>query len=161
MGDALSLDELALAVGTALIGRGTKVATAESCTGGWLAQALTAVAGSSAWFERGFVVYSNSAKCEMLGVETTTLVCFGAVSPETAKAMAEGALRASHADVAIAITGIAGPSGGTPEKPVGTVCFALAGKTVDTKNVTHHFAGDRRAIRFQSVMTALQLLLVD
>ena len=121
---------LAEAVGRALSARGYKLVTAESCTGGWLAQAITAVPGSSGWFERGFVVYSNASKCEVLGVRAETLARFGAVSIETAAEMAEGALQASHADVSVAITGIAGPAGGDADKPVGTVCLACGGAPV-------------------------------
>ena len=136
--------------------QGLMLATAESCTGGWVAQVITSVAGSSEWFERGFVAYTNLAKREMLGVSTTILSRYGAVSEQTARAMAEGALTHSHAQVALAITGIAGPSGGTPEKPVGTVCFAWAGKKRDTNSAKHLFTGDRESVRRQSVAMALQ-----
>ncbi|MDH3563930.1 MAG: CinA family protein, partial [Gammaproteobacteria bacterium] len=115
----MELETLARAVSHELKRQGLMLVTAESCTGGWLAQIMTSVAGSSEWFERGFVAYTNLAKREMLGVKTTILSRYGAVSEQTARAMAEGALTHSHAQVAIAITGIAGPSGGTPEKPVG------------------------------------------
>lgn len=135
------------------------LAAAESCTGGWVAQALTAVAGSSAWFERGFVTYSNAAKEEMLGVRRETLERHGAVSEETAREMALGALARSHASVALAITGIAGPSGGTAQKPVGTVCFAWAGAKLQACAETRHFAGDREAVRRQSVEHSLKRLL--
>ena len=111
-------------LGTLLSNEQLKLVTAESCTGGWVAQSLTAIAGSSAWFDRGFVTYSNEAKQEMLGVPADTLAEHGAVSQPVAVAMAEGALRNSRADWAVAITGIAGPTGGSPQKPVGTVCFA-------------------------------------
>ena len=143
----------------ALKRQGLMLATAESCTGGWMAQVITSVAGSSEWFERGFVAYTNLAKREMLGVSTTTLSRYGAVSEQTARAMAEGALTHSHAQVALAITGIAGPSGGTPEKPVGTVCFAWAVKKRDTISRKQVFSGDREAVRRQAVVTALQGLL--
>jgi len=143
----------------ALKRQGLMLATAESCTGGWVAQVITSVAGSSEWFERGFVAYTNLAKREMLGVSTTILSRYGAVSEQTARAMAEGALTHSHAQVALAITGIAGPSGGTPEKPVGTVCFAWAVKKRDTISRKHVFTGDREAVRRQAVVTALQGLL--
>ena len=143
----------------ALKRQGLMLATAESCTGGWVAQVITSVAGSSEWFERGFVAYTNLAKREMLGVSTTTLSRYGAVSEQCARAMAEGALTHSHAQVALAITGIAGPSGGTPEKPVGTVCFAWATKKRDTISRKHVFIGDREAVRRQAVATALQGLL--
>ena len=143
----------------ALKRQGLMLATAESCTGGWVAQVITSVAGSSEWFERGFVAYTNLAKREMLGVSTTILSRYGAVSEQTARAMAEGALTHSHAQVALAITGIAGPSGGTPEKPVGTVCFAWAAKKRDTQSRKQVFSGDREGVRRQSVATALQGLL--
>ena len=143
----------------ALKRQGLMLATAESCTGGWVAQVITSVAGSSEWFERGFVAYTNLAKREMLGVSTAILSRYGAVSEQTARAMAEGALTHSHAQVALAITGIAGPSGGTPEKPVGTVCFAWAVKKRDTISRKQVFSGDREAVRRQAVTTALQGLL--
>ena len=143
----------------ALKRQGLMLATAESCTGGWVAQVITSAAGSSEWFERGFVAYTNLAKREMLGVSTTTLSRYGAVSEQCARAMAEGALTHSHAQVALAITGIAGPSGGTLEKPVGTVCFAWAVKKRDTISRKHVFTGDREGVRRQAVATALQGLL--
>ena len=150
---------LAEKVGARLKARGAMLVTAESCTGGWAAQAVTAVAGSSDWFERGFVTYSNAAKEEMLGVRATTLVRHGAVSEETAREMALGALERSRGTVALAITGVAGPTGGTPAKPVGTVCFAWAGKNVAPSAETRHFAGDREAVRRQSVEHALERVL--
>src|SRR5882672_9556542 len=149
------MNPLARKIGAALTARGALLATAESCTGGWAAQALTALAGSSSWFERGFVTYSNAAKEEMLGVRPGTLARHGAVSEETAREMALGALRHSRAAVALAITGIAGPSGGTRDKPVGTVCFAWAAKGGATRSETRHFTGDREAVRRQSVERAL------
>ncbi|HSH06485.1 MAG TPA: nicotinamide-nucleotide amidohydrolase family protein [Burkholderiales bacterium] len=133
--------------------------TAESCTGGWVAQAITAVAGSSGWFERGYVTYSNAAKQESLGVQTETLQRCGAVSEETARAMAQGALAASHATVAVAVTGVAGPSGGSPEKPVGMVCFAWALRDRQPRSETRRFTGDRGAVRRQSVIRSLQGLI--
>lgn len=147
--------ELAQSIALRLMARGEMLATAESCTGGWAAQALTALAGSSNWFERGFVTYSNGAKEEMLGVRPETLAHQGAVSEETAREMALGALSHSRAAVALAITGIAGPSGGTHEKPVGMVCFAWAAKGGATRSETRRFAGDREAVRRQSVERAL------
>ena len=129
--------------------------TAESCTGGWAAQAVTAIAGSSDWFERGFVTYSNAAKEEMLGVRPATIAKYGAVSEETAREMALGALKHSRGTIALAITGIAGPSGGSAEKPVGTVCFAWARKGHDAIAETRRFSGDRDAVRRQSVEHAL------
>jgi len=151
-----ALTTLATLAGSRLKARGLKLATAESCTGGWVAQAVTAISGSSDWFERGFVTYSNEAKQEMLGVRAATLDRAGAVSEETALEMARGALAASHAQVAVSITGVAGPTGGTPAKPVGMVCFgwALAGGGADA--ATKHFPGDREQVRRQSVIFALQ-----
>ena len=153
------LETLAVQVGDLLLVNGQKLATAESCTGGWVAQCLTAIAGSSEWFERGFVTYSNEAKQEMLGVEKETLVKHGAVSEATACAMAAGALRHSHADWALSITGIAGPAGGSADKPVGTVCFAWAGPEGQRDIETRHFSGSREEIRTQSVYQALKGLL--
>ena len=153
------LETLATEVGALLLANGQRLATAESCTGGWVAQCLTAVAGSSAWFERGFVTYSNEAKNEMLGVGHDTLDSQGAVSEATAAAMAAGALRHSHADWALAITGIAGPAGASPGKPVGTVCFAWVSENGRVTSETLHFAGGRHAVRAQSVAHALARLL--
>jgi nicotinamide-nucleotide amidase len=132
--------------------------TAESCTGGWAAQAVTAVAGSSAWFERGWVTYSDAAKQHELGVRAETLARHGAVSEETAREMALGALERGRGTIALAITGVAGPTGGTPAKPVGTVCFAWAGKDLAVSSETRHLAGDREAVRRQSVERALERL---
>jgi len=153
------LETLAAELGAALLARGEWLAVAESCTGGWLAQAVTAIAGSSAWFDRGFVTYSNAAKMELLDVPATTLESRGAVSEATARAMAQGALAHSRADWAVGITGIAGPGGGTPDKPVGAVCFAWAAKDGGCEAQTRHFNGDRAAVREQSVRHALQGLL--
>ena len=139
--------------------RGGMIVTAESCTGGWVAQELTAIAGSSAWFERGFVTYSNEAKQEMLGVRAETLEKHGAVSEETAREMAQGALERSRGTVSLAITGIAGPTGGTAAKPIGTVCFAWATKAKPAWAETRHFSGDREAVRRQSVEHALKKVL--
>lgn len=135
--------------------RGGMIVTAESCTGGWVAQALTAIAGSSAWFERGFVTYSNEAKQEMLGVRAETLRNHGAVSEETAREMAQGALSRSRGTLALSITGIAGPTGGSAQKPVGTVCFGWATKQGTLRAETKHFFGDREAVRRQSVEYSL------
>lgn len=146
---------LAESLGRALKARNAWLVTAESCTGGWAAEAVTAIAGSSAWFERGFVTYSNAAKEEMLGVRAQTLAHEGAVSEETAREMALGALAHSRATLALAITGIAGPAGGTPAKPVGTVCFAWASRSGALRSETRHFSGDREAVRRQSVERAL------
>ena len=135
---------------------GLSLATAESCTGGGLAEVLTSIPGSSHWFERGFVSYSNLSKREMLGVKTDTLARHGAVSEPTARAMAEGALANSHADLALAITGIAGPGGGTEAKPVGTVCVAWARRKQATRSTTLHFPGDRAQVRRLSMAAAMQ-----
>ena len=153
------LQTLSESVGAQLLSRGEWLATAESCTGGWVAQSITAIAGSSAWFDRGFVTYSNAAKQEMLGVTEATLERHGAVSEATARAMAQGAIAHSRADWAIAITGIAGPGGGSPEKPVGTVCFAWAQRDGGSEAQTCVFAGERAAVREQSVIHALRGLL--
>lgn len=153
--DQASLESLAAALGELLRASGERLATAESCTGGWVGQCLTAVAGSSNWFERGFISYSNEAKIELLGVAADTLATHGAVSEATAAAMAMGALRHSHANWALAITGVAGPGGGSPGKPVGTVCFAWVAREGRVDTVTRHFRGDRRAIRAQAVAHAL------
>jgi len=152
-------EEAAVALGRACEARGWRIATAESCTGGLVAGAITDVAGSSAWFERGFVTYSDAAKREMLGVRAETLAAHGAVSEPVAAEMADGALAASGADLAVAITGIAGPSGATPGKPVGLVCFAWAvrGAGVDVRSF--RFDGDRAAVRAAAVETALDGLL--
>ena len=126
------------------------VVGAESCTGGLIAAVLTSVSGSSAWVDRGFVTYSNEAKMEMLGVSAKTLDAFGAVSEETAREMAVGALKASRATMAYSVTGVAGPAGGTAAKPVGTVCFGLA-TAAEVTSFTQHFKGTRSAVREQSV----------
>jgi nicotinamide-nucleotide amidase len=134
------------------------LATAESCTGGGVAQAITEVAGSSEWFDCGFVTYSNASKMALLKVPAAILSAHGAVSEETAAAMASGALANSRANAAVSTTGIAGPGGAVPGKPVGTVCFGWAvGDAVDTEQVL--FSGDRRAVREQTVLYALQGLL--
>ena len=154
-----AITTLAARVGAKLKAQGLILATAESCTGGWVAQAVTAIAGSSDWFDRGFVTYSDAAKREMLGVNAATLGSYGAVSEQTAREMAAGALAHSRAQAALAITGIAGPSGGSPEKPVGTVCFAWSRKDAAPIAQTRLFKGDRESVRRQSVMFALQTLL--
>jgi len=148
-----------LALASALRARQSKIATAESCTGGLIAAACTSVAGSSDWFERGFVTYSNEAKTESLGVPMPLIETHGAVSAEVARAMAEGAIAHSHADLAVAVTGIAGPGGATPGKPVGTVWLAIAraGEPAQAELLT--LAGDRAAVREQTVRHALQRLL--
>jgi nicotinamide-nucleotide amidase len=149
------VNELARRVGEALKARGLKLATAESCTGGWVAMALTAIPGSSDWFERGYVTYSNAAKQEDLGVAGATLRQHGAVSEEVARDMASGALKRARVQVALAVTGVAGPTGGTAQKPVGLVCFAWAhGSKMVSR--TRHFDGDRESVRRQSVLHALE-----
>ena len=148
-----------LALAQALRASGCKIATAESCTGGLIAAACTAVAGSSDWFERGFVTYSNEAKDESLGVPMALIRAHGAVSEEVARAMAEGALAHSRATLAVAVTGIAGPGGATPGKPVGTVWMALAQHDGATQSELLNLAGDRSAVREQTVHHALKRLL--
>jgi len=149
---------LATELGRAALAKGAMIAIAESCTGGLVAGAITAVAGSSEWFERGFVTYSNAAKIEQLGVSPDLIERFGAVSEEVALAMALGAIGASRAQWAVAVTGIAGPTGGTPEKPVGTVCFAWAGPS--GRGVERRLLpGDRATIRRESVRVALRGLI--
>jgi nicotinamide-nucleotide amidase len=150
------LDVLARRVGEALTARGLWLATAESCTGGWIAEAVTAIAGSSGWFDRGFVTYSNAAKADMLGVRDDTLDTHGAVSEATVSEMAAGALARSRADLAVAVSGVAGPGGGSAAKPVGTVCLAWARRGAPTATTTVHLAGDRAAVRRQTVLLALQ-----
>ncbi len=140
--------------------RGLRIATAESCTGGMVSAALTDIAGSSDVFERGFVTYSNDAKQEMLGVAAATIAAHGAVSTQTARAMAEGAIHNSRADIAVAITGVAGPGGGSAEKPVGLVCFAIARKDQATLERRQQFIdGGRTAIRLDATRMALDMLL--
>ncbi len=154
------------ALAEALRSRGLSVVTAESCTGGLIAAACTSLAGSSEWFERGFVTYSNEAKTELLGVPASLIEQHGAVSEAVVRAMAEGALRRSRAQVAVAVTGIAGPGGATPGKPVGTVWLAISRSDAvasDASQVTTamrlHWVGDRAAVRRQTVLRALQTLL--
>src|SRR5579863_1100243 len=156
---AAELGDRARALITLLRDRRIKIATAESCTGGLVAALLTEIPGSSAVVERGFVVYSNEAKEDLLGVAATTLRAHGAVSAETARAMAEGALAHSRADIAVSITGVAGPDGGTPQKPVGLVHFGFAGRDGRIEAVEKRY-GDigRTAVRLAAVRTALELL---
>ncbi len=151
-------ESLALEAGRALRAAGLRAVTAESCTGGALAKALTDIPGSSQWFERGYVTYSNAAKKHDLGVEALTLESQGAVSAAVAEQMAAGALRVSGADVALGITGIAGPDGGTLEKPVGLVYLAIAHRGGEGSVRRELFAGDRAAVRAQAVAAALRLL---
>lgn len=153
------MNELAREVGARLKAAGATLVTAESCTGGWVAEVVTSIAGSSAWFDRGFVTYTNASKQEMLGVRAETLQKHGAVSEETAREMAQGALTGSPATVSVSVTGIAGPGGAVPGKPVGTVCFGWARRGGAVTSETRHFQGDREAVRRQSVAHALQGIL--
>jgi len=150
------LHKLAEEVGAALKSRRLMLATAESCTGGWVSEAVTMVPGSSDWFERGFVTYTCISKREMLGVKEATLEKHGAVAEEVVREMVEGALARSHAQVAVAVSGVAGPAGGTPDKPVGFVCFAWGMKDGKPRSETKRFSGDREAVRRQSVIVALE-----
>lgn len=154
-----TITKLAQSAGLALHQQRLKLATAESCTGGGLGYWITMIAGSSAWFEGGFITYSNEAKITMLGVSPHTLKQHGAVSSEIACEMAEGALKHTQADIGIAITGIAGPTGGSKEKPIGTVFIASAKRGEPTKAMHHIFNGNRDAVRLQAIMSALQKLL--
>jgi nicotinamide-nucleotide amidase len=147
---------IAQQVGDALLSRGWMLACAESCTGGGIAAAVTDIPGSSQWFDRSFVTYSNQAKQDMLGVRSETLSHYGAVSEATVAEMVAGALLRSQARVALAVSGIAGPGGGTAEKPVGTVCLAWQLRGQEVVLMTEHFKGDRAAIRQQTVQRALQ-----
>ena len=154
--------ELAEAVGEALLARRMWLATAESCTAGGVAYAVTQVAGSSQWYDRGFVTYSNAAKRQMLGVSATDLRLHGAVSEPVARAMARGALVASDAQIAVSITGVAGPGGGSAEKPIGLVCFSWALRRAGElrlRTESRRLAGDRAAVRTQSIIVALDGLL--
>lgn len=153
------LHQLAAEVADRLRARGWMLATAESCTGGWIGELLTSLPGSSHWYERGFITYANAAKVEMLGVPDDTLAAHGAVSEQTAAAMAAGALKHSHAQAALAVSGIAGPGGGSREKPVGLVCYgwALADGTVMSS--TCRLDGDREEIRSRAVAAALRGLI--
>ncbi|HEX4378349.1 MAG TPA: nicotinamide-nucleotide amidohydrolase family protein [Steroidobacteraceae bacterium] len=157
--DDVALRSLAERAGGLLLARRHRVATAESCTGGWVAKCLTDVPGSSQWFDRGYVTYSNEAKQVSLGVSTQTLERHGAVSQPVAEQMAAGALAASGAALAVAITGIAGPDGGTADKPVGLVWFALAGRQAAPIARQHRFSGDRDGIRRAAVAAALRMII--
>lgn len=152
------LMQLSERIGLALKARGATLTTAESCTGGWVAKVITDIAGSSAWFERGFVTYSNEAKAQMIGVKSETLDAHGAVSEPVVVEMAIGALKAARADYAISISGIAGPDGGSDEKPVGTVWFGWAWREeaeIKTAARCWCFPGDRNAVRCQAVLKGL------
>lgn len=154
----IQLDALSRLVGDHLAARGWRLVTAESCTGGWVAEVVTATAGSSGWFDCGFITYSNEAKQALLGVSPIILARHGAVSEATTAAMVRGALERAEADVALSISGIAGPGGSSPDKPVGTVCFAWGRTGMPTQTATCHFTGDREAIRRQAVVFALNEL---
>lgn len=150
------IENMAIQIGSALKSHGLVLATAESCTGGAVASAITDIAGSSEWFERGFITYSNEAKREMLGIAQDILTRYGAVSEAVVREMVAGALCHSHAQVALAVSGIAGPAGGMPDKPVGTVWFAWGVKEGQCVARLHHLSGNRAEIRMQSVCIAFQ-----
>tara|TARA_R110001583_G_scaffold31978_1_gene108976 strand:- start:42607 stop:43125 length:519 start_codon:yes stop_codon:yes gene_type:complete len=154
-----TLEQLSARVGEALTRKGWMLGTAESCTGGWIAEVVTATAGSSTWFDRGFITYSNAAKIDMLDVGTGTLAAHGAVSEATVAEMAAGAIKHSLASITVAVSGIAGPGGGSAAKPVGTVCIATALRRGDVFPTTRHFDGDREAVRRQTVIAALEEVL--
>ncbi len=153
------LETLSRLVGDHLAARGWRLATAESCTGGWVAEVVTATAGSSGWFDSGFITYSNDAKCALLGVSPMTLARHGAVSEPTTASMVRGTLERSEADVALSISGIAGPGGGSADKPVGTVCFGWGRTGESPQTATCRFDGDREAVRRQAVVFALTELI--
>ena len=157
--DVAAVTPLVAPLAEALRGRGWRLATAESCTGGLIAAVCTALAGSSDWFDRGFVTYSDAAKREQLGVDAGLIAAHGAVSGEVARAMAAGALARSDADIAVAVTGIAGPGGAAPGKPVGTVWLALAMRGGPVQAERLQLAGERASVRAQTVAIALQRLL--
>ncbi|PHM68956.1 nicotinamide-nucleotide amidase [Xenorhabdus sp. KJ12.1] len=162
--DEKILNQLSIELGKRLRQKNLSITCAESCTGGWIAKVITDVAGSSAYFDRGFVTYGNDSKCEMLGVSPISLVESGAVSEQVVKEMALGALDAAKADFAVSVSGIAGPDGGSKEKPVGTVCFGFAvrdGTKRYTKSYRRLFTGDRNSVRLQSVIFSLKALLEE
>lgn len=158
MTDRPTLEDVVQQLSTELQRRGWMLATAESCTGGMIAAACTDLPGSSAWFDRGFVTYSNAAKTEMLGVPAELIAAHGAVSEEVVRAMAEGAVARSAAQVSIAVSGVAGPDGGSTDKPVGTIWIAWC-LAKDCQTTLYHFHGSRHAIRQQALRTALRQLL--
>lgn len=149
------LQDLAQAIGDRLHGKGIMLATAESCTGGWVGKIITDIVGSSGWYDRGFITYTNQAKQQTLGVSAETLQVHGAVSEETVCEMVKGVLKQSHAELALAITGIAGPGGATTKKPLGTVWLAWGNSDDYLHSEVHHFDGDREAVRRQAVACAL------
>ncbi len=150
---------LAEKLGHLLLEKKLKLVTAESCTGGGIAYAITSIPGSSQYFEQGFVTYSNQSKQKLLNIDPKIINIHGAVSEETVILMAEGALRNSEADISIAVTGIAGPDGGSAAKPVGTVWFGIAGKNFATKSLLYHLSGNREEIRLKSIQTGLEFLI--
>ena len=153
------MEQLATDLGNRLLQDKLVIALAESCTGGWLSKMITDVAGSSQWFDRGFITYTNSAKIEMLGVKPATLDAHGAVSEQTVAEMAKGAIEQSKADLAIAISGIAGPGGGSDAKPVGLVCFAWARRSKFCDTESKRFTGDREQVRYQAASYAMSEML--
>lgn len=155
------IDAAAARLGNALRQLGLRVTTAESCTGGGIAEAITRVSGSSGWFDTGFVTYANHSKMRWVGVSEADLAQFGAVSEPVVRAMAEGALEAADADLAVAVSGIAGPDGGTPEKPVGTVWFAWAVRDQGTISQCRRIQGNRRDVRAQTVLHGMQGLIAE
>lgn len=161
MDESESLDALAERLGAVLVARGWRVATTESCTGGGIAEVITRVAGSSAWFEQGFVTYGNAAKYTQLGVSEETLENWGAVSSATVEAMVTGALTRGAADVAVAVSGVAGPGGGSPGRPVGTVWFAWARRGAPPEARCIHFPGERADVREGAVRAAIEGLIVE
>ena len=152
---ASNIELLAREVGDTLLQNHLVITTVESCTGGWVAEAITSIAGSSSWFERGFVTYSNEAKQELVGVRKETLLQYGAVSREVAREMSLGGIDASHADLAVAVTGIAGPDGGTLQKPVGTVWVAWGDRSGKVSEELFQFDGDRESVRRSTVEQSL------
>lgn len=151
------IDAIVRALAEKLLRKDLLCVTAESCTGGWIAQVLTSVPGSSAWFDCGFVTYSNQSKSKLLGIDASVINRYGAVSEEVARAMVSGAIAHSSAQVALAVTGVAGPDGGTPEKPVGTVVFAwMLADTGEAQTEMQRFDGDRQTIRWATVVHALK-----
>ena len=155
----MDLYQLSEQVGRRLLADNLLLVTAESCTGGWISHCITDIAGSSQWFDRGFVTYTNQSKQDMLGVSTETLSRYGAVSEQTVIEMAQGALTHSQADVAVAISGVAGPGGGSPEKPVGLVWHAWTTRNTQPVTLSEHYLGNRQQVRQQAVETALNGIL--
>ncbi len=160
----MEINSICCELGQRAMKKGVSFATAESCTAGGIAYFITEVAGSSRWFDRGFVTYTNEAKVELLGVDAATILKYGAVSEETVNAMARGALEKSHAHIAVAVSGIAGPTGAVPGKPLGTVCFGFArrfGNDIVVKTDTQHFVGDRTTVRLETIRHAVQCLIEE